>query len=308
MSTGNTSPSDAAVTEAIQENQPENAPALSIGQQLRAAREARKLSVAEIAAKLKLTQRQVESLESDEQTNLPGAIVRGFVRNYARQVELDPAPLMQRMDQELQPKSAKLEISVGARVPDESSSAHRRDWLRVVSGMLVLALAALAYFFPPMNWWQSMLDTLNSLSNLRPSINAPAPEQSQEKTEPPPPPAAAAETVKAEPPPAAPAPAPAEVVAPVVPPPPPPPAPPPAATRAVLQFSFAKGSWVEVRDRSGEIIHSQLHLAGTAREVEGRPPFALVVGNASQVTLHYRGKLVDLSKRSKEDVARITLE
>ena len=44
------------------------------------------------------------------------------------------------------------------------------------------------------------------------------------------------------------------------------------------------------------------------REVEGQPPFAVVVGNAGQVTLQYKGKAVDLSKRSKEDVARLTLE
>jgi cytoskeleton protein RodZ len=66
---------------------------------------------------------------------------------------------------------------------------------------------------------------------------------------------------------------------------------------------------VEVRDRSGQIIFSQLCPPGSEREIEGQPPFALVVGNASHVTLRYKGKPIDLlSKRSKEDVARVTVE
>ena len=32
---------------------------------------------------------------------------------------------------------------------------------------------------------------------------------------------------------------------------------------------------MEVRDRSGEVIHSQLNQAGSTREIEGQPPFEL---------------------------------
>ncbi|WP_194286382.1 helix-turn-helix domain-containing protein [Rhodocyclus gracilis] len=83
---------------------------------------------------------------------------------------------------------------------------------------------------------------------------------------------------------------------------------PPAASDAQLTFSFAQPSWVEVRDRSGQIVFSQLSPAGSERRVDGRPPFTLVVGNATHVTVRYKGKSVDLSPRSKDDVARLTLE
>ena len=69
-------------------------------------------------------------------------------------------------------------------------------------------------------------------------------------------------------------------------------APPAAEKQAVtsggeaLYFSFTQPSWVEVRDRSGEIVFSQLNQAGSQREISGEPPFSLVVGNASRVTLH----------------------
>ncbi|WP_194786628.1 helix-turn-helix domain-containing protein [Rhodocyclus gracilis] len=83
---------------------------------------------------------------------------------------------------------------------------------------------------------------------------------------------------------------------------------PPAASDAQLTFNFAQPSWVEVRDRSGQIVFSQLSPAGSERRVDGRPPFTLVVGNATHVTVRYKGKSVDLSPRSKDDVARLTLE
>ncbi|WP_153116488.1 helix-turn-helix domain-containing protein [Rhodocyclus tenuis] len=81
-----------------------------------------------------------------------------------------------------------------------------------------------------------------------------------------------------------------------------------AGGEASLVFSFAKPAWVEVRDRSGQIVFSQLSPAGSERRVDGRPPFTLVVGNATHVVLRYKGKPVEMSTRSKDDVARLTLE
>ena len=80
-----------------------------------------------------------------------------------------------------------------------------------------------------------------------------------------------------------------------------------SATKSLI-FSFSEPSWVEVRDRTGQVVFSQLNQPGSRPEIPGEPPFALVIGNASHVTLHYKGEAVDLSKRSKDDVARLTLE
>ena len=68
---------------------------LGIGPRLAAAREASGMSTAEVAAKLRLGLRQVEALEADAFEQLPGEVfVRGFVRNYARLLELDPEALL----------------------------------------------------------------------------------------------------------------------------------------------------------------------------------------------------------------------
>lgn len=64
-----------------------------VGEQLRQAREALGLQVGDIAQTLKLGSRQVEALESGDWQHLPGqTFIRGFVRNYARLVQVDSAP------------------------------------------------------------------------------------------------------------------------------------------------------------------------------------------------------------------------
>jgi cytoskeleton protein RodZ len=69
------------------------------GDKLRQAREALELTPADVAAKLKLGARQIEALEAEDYSQLPGEVfIRGFVRNYARLVELDPETLIIPMD------------------------------------------------------------------------------------------------------------------------------------------------------------------------------------------------------------------
>ena len=65
--------------------------AASPGAALKAAREAKSFSTLDIARKLRLSARQIEALERDDYAALPGkTFARGFVRNYAKVVELDP--------------------------------------------------------------------------------------------------------------------------------------------------------------------------------------------------------------------------
>src|SRR5262245_39729621 len=69
------------------------------GTQLRAARTAAGLSVAEVAAQMRISPKQVEALEADRYAELPGTVfVRGFIRNYARVLKLDPVPLLHALE------------------------------------------------------------------------------------------------------------------------------------------------------------------------------------------------------------------
>ena len=76
----------------------------------------------------------------------------------------------------------------------------------------------------------------------------------------------------------------------------------------LLRFKFAQDSWVEVRDRSGRKIFSQLNPAGTEQAVGGTPPFKLIVGNANGVDLSHNEQPVNLVPYISVDVARLTVE
>ena len=66
-----------------------------VGSRLRAAREAKHLSVLEIADTTKISVRALEALEENDVARLPGGIfTRGFVRSYAAEVGLDPEQTM----------------------------------------------------------------------------------------------------------------------------------------------------------------------------------------------------------------------
>ena len=286
--------------------------ALSVGQRLRAAREAKAYSLGEVASKLKLTPSQVEALENGDSSRLQcNTITRGFIRNYARLVGLDPAELMSLLDRSAKPRENELAVpnNINVRVPDVHG-VQRRDYVRVVAGVLVLLTAVVAYFFLPPDFVPTTISAFKEKLGLAESKRVQAADgeseasgratrsepaavvaaaETQPAREPIPPPSTAVDALAAT--------AGAE-----------PAAKPAAAASSVLKFAFAKASWVEVKDRNGKVIFSQLNAADSQREVSGQPPFSLLIGNASGVSLHYKGKAVDLSKRSKDDVARVTLE
>ena len=65
------------------------------GGSLRAARESQGLTVHEIASRLRLSPKQIEAIEADNFATLPEpTIVRGFIRNYAKQLKIDAQPLL----------------------------------------------------------------------------------------------------------------------------------------------------------------------------------------------------------------------
>ena len=271
---------------------------LSAGQQLVAARVAKGLSINAVAAALKLSPYQVEALETDDWARLSGkTMIRGFVRNYARLLELDSKVLMASLDAAKMPAGPELTMSSGTKVSiPRAGGVERRDYVRIFSGLLLLALAVAAYFFSPPDLWQQVLSAVKTLAQPNAAVvseGAPLPgdvkafEAAPMIAEPP-------LVLDAETPAAAPLAEPQTSV--------------PAIAANRLSFRFARSAWVEVRDRSGDIVFSEISPAASQREVEGQPPFAVVVGNAAHVTLHYKGKPVDLSRRSRDDVARVTVE
>lgn len=344
-----------SITEPIPELVPEPAP--SVGERLRAAREAKGMSAADVAAALKLSTRQIEALEAGDWSALPGnAFIRGFVRNYARAVQIGSEALLADLDvPAAKPQRLDPPRNVAAVMP-AAGHARKKDYAAVLAGLVLVAIAVVAYFVVPPDFWVSKpaeapapakesaatplfppgmsageVSTVPAGENpVVPQAGAqnPQPAESVEKD------AATRKTGAkdsakevpskdvtakdastkdaltkvaekvadkvAEKPSTAPA-APVTAAAPAAPVV-------SGAPAGALKFSFAAPSWVEIRDRSGRVIFSQLNPAGSEQLVQGQPPFEMVVGNAAQVKLNYKGRNIELQPRSKDDVARVTVE
>ncbi|HSG24445.1 MAG TPA: RodZ domain-containing protein [Azonexus sp.] len=287
-----------------------------VGEKLRRAREALGISEHDIAHALKLGPRQVEALEAGNWLGLPGnTFVRGFVRNYARIVQIDAAPLMIQLDGSLEKQATNLTVSESppATMP-HAGGATRRDRAVVMTGVGLVVVASLAYFLMPNDLTalrESTQGLLNSLARTdepapvvaAPTLPAPAepifppgttPQQIMNPQ---------AQTVADVAPSAAlPVPAVSSSL--------PPAAEKPAAIANApqLRFVFDKESWLEVRDRDNKQIFSQRVPAGTEQTLSGAGPLSLVVGYAPGVRVFSHGQAVDLAPHTRGEVARLVLE
>ncbi|MCA9972686.1 MAG: helix-turn-helix domain-containing protein [Anaerolineales bacterium] len=70
-----------------------------LGQILKEAREAKGLTLTQVQDQTRINQRFLDAMERGDYTTLPTPVhVRGFLRNYARFLNLDPAPLLERYE------------------------------------------------------------------------------------------------------------------------------------------------------------------------------------------------------------------
>lgn len=312
-------------------NQPDNIPAnasatvlasaeaqpFSVGTALREARVRLGLSVADVSGRIKFAPRQIEALEADDFARLPEiAFVRGFVRSYARLLQLDPAAMLAALPQSGAPSAPEAE-NILAEVP--FPSATNKSNIIWLAAALVVAVALVLFA-----WLRGTTSDVTSTSRAKVEtlvlpealpVSA-IPDSAMPATEIPASaiPAATAPAAPVAPPVVAqPAIAHPTVISPVVVPAVQPPVKSDAANGAAqaagpIRLTFDVDAWVEVKDKDGKILLSQLNHAGIPQNVGGSPPFSLVIGNASGVHLFYKGKPVDLAPHTKVAVARLTLE
>ena len=286
----------------------------AVGTQLREAREALGLKVSDIAKTLKLGQRQVEALENGQWDGLPGAtFIRGFVRNYARLVQLDPITLVTQLDPVLVKPVDTLAVPrvQPSDMPQFGGGPARRDRVVVAVGLLAVVLAAALYFLLPNDLAALRTDLQSFLDSLARKEEPAAPPSAVAQSEPVLPPGATTQqvlnpqavipgespTVVASS--ASPASVPAAASAPTV---------PQSAVEGQMRLVADKEAWVEVRDRENKVDFSQRLSAGAEQVVGGQGPLSVVVGYAPGVRLFWRGQNIDLMPHSRGDVARLVLE
>lgn len=298
------------MTDETMQSSMEAAPSLrSPGASLSAARNEIGLSVADVARSLRLSVRQIEAIEADDFDKLPGkTFLRGFLRNYAKLLNIDPEPLLESCQHtavqaltQLQPQPisvppGQVEISA-SRSQRTFSGKQSSPWLRYVPvALIILALLGWVVF--------ELLDgsRVNTVV-VKPSGDDSAavalplpPVQSQAQSELPA--QAAVETPLS--------PAPKEEISSTSQKAPNQDAAIPQGTTKV-KLTFSGESWIDIKDKSGRTIFKQTGQAGNEQVISGTPPFALTVGKAANVKVYYNDQPIDLVPHTNGDVARLTL-
>jgi len=74
-----------------------------------------------------------------------------------------------------------------------------------------------------------------------------------------------------------------------------------------LSFAFADDCWVEVKDAQGGSLYSDLGKSGGTLELIGHPPFHITLGNAPAVTLQFNAERVTLAPHTRNNVGTLVL-
>lgn len=255
------------------------------GQRLRLAREAAGLSQEEVATRLRLRRELIRALEEDDYAHLPPlAYVSGYLRSYARLLDLPAEELVARLERRDEPPTL-----VSPVMPPHQRRSS--DWpVKVVTWLIVLLLLGLLAV-----WWLSRQPVEEEAGGGDMAMLAAPPDGNVPLSLPPvteaPPPVEPQETVAPKSAPvisAAPAPAPFKVTE--------------------VQLEVAGGDcWLEVKDADGKQLVYELLQDGMTRTVRGKAPFEIFLGNAPAVTVYYQGKVFDHAPFQRREVARFRL-
>lgn len=325
----------AAHSEAVTQPMPSNP-----GESLRQAREIKGWSVAEVAMQLNLTPQRLAQIEAGAFDKLPGTtFARGYIRAYAKLLELDQNRLVLEFDQFTGTDATGSNVHSLGRI--EEPVRYSQSILRLVSFLLLLALIGAGFL-----WWQEQGRSVTSLADLglehvevegadgttqvhslaEPEDQAVVAAQGNESASPlllPIEPGEAPEAVTETQQPAAEgtaaAPTPAPSAAPeatqpdTVAAPQAPAAPEPAAPVAVapgqgaLSVQFTADCWTQVTDADGKVLLSALKRSGERIELTGKAPMELRLGFARGAQVRFNGENVDVAPYMTGETARLKL-
>jgi len=270
------------------------------GVQLRAERERRHWTQEEVALKLKLKVNQIDALERDAYERFAAPIfVSGYLRNYARLLELPAEPMLAAFERHRAPTPGLVsDLTMdGPRMPVKVSSRQPATLL-VAVGAGLIALGIL--------WWiqhDSAEQTPQTAGGDTPVTQPePVPTESQSPGSPLPDSTPPGPPFPGSAPPEFAPPGPADTsstLATSTPPVPAAPSPPPAT----LVLHYQEDSWTAVTDAAGNRLLYKTGKAGETLRVSGPAPFDVVLGNARGVSIEYNGQSFRHPRMNRPDVA-----
>lgn len=278
---------------------------LSPGRAIVLAREARNMTTAEVAQHLKFGVKQIEALEADDYSKLPGnTLVRGMIRSYAKLLQIDPEPLLSAHGRRQIPAEVTVDLR-SERIPFPDGVKRSTRTYGLLTIVILMGVVGIAYE------WQMAPSDSAAVVFVAPSksTNDRQPARSADASTPAMPLAALpvptdGQVSGASPagaPPAGQEPEVAVTSVKLVKPPKP-------GSLRRIDLEFDKDSWVEIKQSDGRTLLSQINRGGTRQVLEGTPPFSVVIGNAPAVHMRYNDESIDLKPHFRVDVARLTLE
>ncbi len=275
---------------------------MKLGDALKQARESKELTVQAVADAIHLSVKQINALETNNFNLLPEPVTtRGFIRSYARFLEIDSEPLLANY-RELVPHQDPNTIVVTAPVNKVISAQEQSPWLMYILGSIIVLLLLVVWFYymDNVNDWSVESDDAIVLESPVESVEETAVEsvmpsvaQSSTDTDSQTTVAASAQTANEM----------AETVAP--------------ATETALESTatvseplvlrLKEACWVSIKTMGGDKFFEKLLPAGTEQGFDIQPPFKLKIGNATAASASYRNQTLNLPKYTRGSVARLTV-
>ena len=269
------------------------------GSKLTKARRAAGLSREEVAEKLHLSVTMIRQIENDQyDEQIPDAFARGYLRNYAKLLEIEPQEIIARYSQMIGSSMVKNYYEPSQNITSKSTQAPLSHWLLWFAIVVVIFLATVWFMSgdddatqaTPVEASESMnsiqrpsTTNENTLSNNRETTSDALTEEASQtvmndgnqQSE-----AQLAEAV---------------------------PTGFQETSEAQLEFYFIGDCWVQVTDANGEVLAVGLKTAGRRFEVSGIAPINIVLGKPRQVDISYNQQSVDLSCFPSATTARFEL-
>ncbi len=118
-----------------------------LGEVLLAARNAKNLTQKDVSDNLRLSIKQIDALETNAFDLLPEAMItRGFIRNYARFLDVDAEPLLESYRARVPDKSPN-KLNVQSSINQVMLTKESQPWLKYILASILILLSLLSWFF-----------------------------------------------------------------------------------------------------------------------------------------------------------------
>lgn len=294
------------------------------GAQLAVLRHENGWTIEQVARQLNLAPRQVDAIEADNYEGLPDAVVRGFVRAYAKLLKIDAAPLLNSISEGTQAPKEEGRVSrkilatpfSEARFPSMTDRPNGSG-ARFFIFLLIIFILAGAWFAQRNGYLVKLSQSIsNKVSNSPEKTHPNTSDASIQKQLEPESLSVAIPQINISPDTSSPIVSSSKISSSVK----------QSEAGPVSSFSsevpkaeavaigntlilkIKKDSWVEIRRSNGSAVVSGIIKAGDTKTIEVTEPLSVVIGNALAVDVNLRGNPVEIKANAKNNVARLNLK